>query len=481
MLRSIVVFLAFAGVAAELSAAVTQFPYEAVVTSDDVDVRSGPGKTYYATSRLQRNDRVVVHRHDPGGWYMISPPPGSISWIDASQVDRTGNRGVVSVPDDSEGRPGQAVVHIGSSLSDDHAYTGRQLSNGDEVTVLGERVMTTEAGRVTMLQILPPQREYRWVKGDFIVPQDLALRQQIDRDPYAVPAAHRESNTLTQVAGESFAEADTGNGEAETQIAARERRAPRATDREVEESSRPVEPISPARITLIEIDGLYRNMVEKDVLEWRLDEIRSAYTALRAESPELSEQIGSRLQSLETRQKFYDAHATFANLTAQTNQREAQLLATGTGIILETGPGTPAVNLGDPAAQPAPEVVPAAATEAPTLPAIPSLSSQSEIPQTAPSDSASAASLSAPAPAVAQPKLDAAGILQAVKSPAAGIPKHMLVAPDGRFLTFVESRDANLDQFIGQSLGLIGKRGRDPRLQADVIQVRQWMAVQLTK
>jgi hypothetical protein len=477
MLRSIVLVAALTSMAAELSAAVTQFPYEAVVTSDDIDVRSGPGKNYYATSRLQRNDRVVVHRHDPGGWYMISPPPGSVSWIDASQVERSGNHGIVTVPADDEGRPGQAVVHIGSSLSDDHAYTGRQLSNGDEVTILGEEVLSTEAGSARMLKILPPAREYRWVKGDFIVPLDLALRQQIDRDPYAVPSTHRESNAVTPVAGESFAEVEA---EPDNQATASSLRAPRETTSEVRESAGAEEHVSPGRLRLLEIDGGYRDMVERNVLEWRLDEVRSAYAALRAESPELAGQIDSRMQSLETRQKFYDAHATFANLTAQTNQREAQLLATGSGIILETGAGTPAVDLGIPAAQPTSSVTPASGTEPSTLPSLPSLSSSNLPAQVPVNESAAIPTPLAAAAPIPQPKLDGAGILQAVKSPAAGIPKYMLVAPDGRFLTFVESRDYDLNQYLGQSLGLIGKRGRDPRLQADVIQVRQMMAVQLT-
>src|SRR5436190_3929874 len=186
--------------AASARAAEMHFPYEAVVAGDDVTARSGPGKNYYATSKLDRGTQVTVHRHDPGGWFMISPPPGSISWIEASLVERQGNRGIVNAPVDEQGRPGQAIVRIGSTLSDDHGYTGRRLSTGDEVEVIGEQTLAMPQGPVRMLQISPPLREYRWVKGDFIVPADAALRQHADSDPYAVPSHHRGGEAAVALA-----------------------------------------------------------------------------------------------------------------------------------------------------------------------------------------------------------------------------------------------------------------------------------------
>ena len=60
------------------AAQVQKFPYEAGLTGEDVYVRSGPGKKYYPTGKLKSGDHVIVHRHDPGGWYMISPPAGRL-------------------------------------------------------------------------------------------------------------------------------------------------------------------------------------------------------------------------------------------------------------------------------------------------------------------------------------------------------------------------------------------------------------------
>ena len=119
-------------------AQIQQFPYEAVVQADDVYVRSGPGKNYYPTGKVALNQRVTVHRHDPGGWYMIAPPPGSFSWIDASLVQKTGpEEGVIQVAPLAGGQPARAIVRIGSEFGDDHSIYSRELRNGDTVRVIG--------------------------------------------------------------------------------------------------------------------------------------------------------------------------------------------------------------------------------------------------------------------------------------------------------------------------------------------------------
>jgi len=62
-------------------------------------VRSGPGtEQYYATLKLSPGDKVHVLRKDPGGWYMIDPPPGSYSWVNAVNVDPNGNQARSSRP-----------------------------------------------------------------------------------------------------------------------------------------------------------------------------------------------------------------------------------------------------------------------------------------------------------------------------------------------------------------------------------------------
>ncbi len=63
------------------------FPYVAYVNSTDVYIRSGPGRDYYPTDKLNKGERVEVYRHDPGGWYAIRPPRHSFSWVSAHNLD----------------------------------------------------------------------------------------------------------------------------------------------------------------------------------------------------------------------------------------------------------------------------------------------------------------------------------------------------------------------------------------------------------
>ena len=68
-----------------------QYPAEAVVLQD-VEVRSGPSKTFVPTSKLLRGDKVIVIREckESAGWLEIKPPVHSFSWINgkfAKQID----------------------------------------------------------------------------------------------------------------------------------------------------------------------------------------------------------------------------------------------------------------------------------------------------------------------------------------------------------------------------------------------------------
>ena len=92
-----------------------------VDAEDGENVWSGPNpKKHYATSRLDKGQRVKVIRHDPGGWCMIAPPEGSFSWVRASYVDR--ETGAL--------KENRIFVHVGSELNPDEFMTiQRELSN----------------------------------------------------------------------------------------------------------------------------------------------------------------------------------------------------------------------------------------------------------------------------------------------------------------------------------------------------------------
>ncbi|HEY6563467.1 MAG TPA: hypothetical protein VIY86_03175, partial [Pirellulaceae bacterium] len=57
----------------------------AYVAVDELDVHSGPGPDFYATSRLPRGARLEVVQEMPE-WIAIRPPEGSFSWLDARNV-----------------------------------------------------------------------------------------------------------------------------------------------------------------------------------------------------------------------------------------------------------------------------------------------------------------------------------------------------------------------------------------------------------
>ena len=103
----------------EADAQIQRFPYDATVAIDGVYIRSGPGEKYYPTTRLQQGVGVRVQRHDPGGWYMISPPEGSFSWIPARYVKKNG-------PATGEVTQDQVVVYVGSDFGEEASVFQRQ-------------------------------------------------------------------------------------------------------------------------------------------------------------------------------------------------------------------------------------------------------------------------------------------------------------------------------------------------------------------
>jgi hypothetical protein len=445
-MRTLIAFSFLALVAVPTFAQVTQFPYEAVVQGDDVYVRSGPGQSYYATLKLELGDRLTVHRHDPGGWYMIAPPPGSFSLIDASLVQKTSEtEGIVQVPPIDNGQPGRAIVRIGSEFGDDHDFYGRELSSGDTVEIIGEKTIETERGSVLMYQIQPPALEYRWVKGDYIVPAAGAVREQHDQDPFAVPAAQKQqivaeaepAFTLDAepVIDEAPDETPTGGAMAE-QIAA--------------------------------VDRQFQEMLALDPEEWQLDSFEQAYQTL-LDSAEGADAviIQQRLSTIQSRRTVQQQYLEFLELTEATTQRDQQLQA------MQNGRSTTA-----PTAYPRPTPAPGSARQPQPTPA--SSSQPAAGPTLGPIEPIPDEELPEQnAPGVA-PRFDGAGIIRRNNNQFGFAPQYVLVAPDGRFLAYLDqSQNVNLAPYVGQAMGITGQRGFDPRLNADRIAVRRLTPVQL--
>jgi len=183
----------FAFVLAPTLAAAEQFPYVGYVNHDGVALRSGPGKTYYATTTLYEGDTVEVYRHDPGGWYAVRPPQGSFSWVLADHVRLVdGQLGIV------EGQ--EVVARVGTDHGDTRDVIQVRLDQGEEVVVLEAQQFGEGANAVTWFKIAPPAGEFRWIAGDAIarepavdeVPEAPSLDESpLDDEPE--PAATRST------------------------------------------------------------------------------------------------------------------------------------------------------------------------------------------------------------------------------------------------------------------------------------------------
>jgi uncharacterized protein YgiM (DUF1202 family) len=138
-----------------------QFPYTAYANSDDVYIRSGPGKNYYPTEKLSRGEAVEIYRHDPGGWYAVRPPQGSFSWVPARLLQPTTGH-LATVNGD------RVVSRVGSRFSDVRDVIQVRLDRGEEVEIVEIKSLTTGGQSEQWCKIAPPAGEFRWVFGKFV-------------------------------------------------------------------------------------------------------------------------------------------------------------------------------------------------------------------------------------------------------------------------------------------------------------------------
>ena len=141
-------------------------PYKAYVSADDVYVRSGPGKNYYPSGKLQTGDQVEVYRHDPGGWYAIKPTEGSFAWVSARFL-KVGEDGLAEVTGD------RVAARVGSRFSDIRDVIQVRLNRGEAVQVLGQKEFKSASNSGIWYKIAPPSGEFRWIHGKHVDPDYL--------------------------------------------------------------------------------------------------------------------------------------------------------------------------------------------------------------------------------------------------------------------------------------------------------------------
>lgn len=293
-----------------IAGAAQKFPYQAAVATDRVEVRCGPGTNYYVTGYVSKEQTVTVYRHEHGGWFMIAPPKGSFSWIEAELVeqDQPGH-GIVSLHPEMGGMT-RALVRIGSEVSDDHAFYGRELSHGDEVVILGEKTLATSTGSIRMLKIAPPQQEFRWIKGEFVIPVDPHARQQIAQDPYQIPVEMRSTVATQRQQQQAM----------QQQIAERE-----AAQRKSQYEK------------LDQIDRLYAEMMDQDPKFWNLDSLEQQYRQLAASSEQtIGDLVAKRLEVIDRRRGILSRYHDFVQVSAETSRRDQELLAQQLGYSQPT-------------------------------------------------------------------------------------------------------------------------------------------------
>jgi len=153
------------------------FPYDAVITSDDVYIRSGPGTNFYHCGKFKKGDRVkVVARQF--SWSRIVPPAGSFSWISMQYVKiDPANSSVGTVTGDN------VRVYAGSDFVKPLYSTTLQdkLSSGAKVKLLGEQLDD-------YYKIAPPPGAYLWVSTNFTKPAPAAAQPTPAAAPAAEPA-----------------------------------------------------------------------------------------------------------------------------------------------------------------------------------------------------------------------------------------------------------------------------------------------------
>lgn len=446
----------------------TKFPYEAIIADDEVYARSGPGnKPYYPTARLRKGDRVTVIRHDPGGWYMIEPPPGSFAWVRQEFVNRQGDRGTITGET-------QVVAWVGTSFGDDHYVEQRRLQPGEEVEIVGEKALKDERGEVNYLRIKSPKGHFRWVPGAKVVTSEKQLMAANARtrgaDPFAGDskaspvdmASHEPSERSSVVADDKSVPAPRDPGG----------RRPAPTPKDLDDeplqsfatsndgagkSSDPLRNESPndASQRLAAVDQQLQEMLKRDTREWDFSSIEAELKALQA-SEDTSAAASRRLASLSKYKQVKADSDEFARIMEETTRRDAELAAAQRARL---APGT---------------VAPAAR---------PQSSAPSNNIRSAPLINPNNLNRSAPAiqtrPAPAKGRFGGAGIIQRSGANQTGLPKHVLVHPNGQRLAYLQGEGVDLDKYLGESMGLEGERSYRPELKSDLMIVKGLQPVKL--
>lgn len=133
------------------------FPWEGEVSGSNVYVRSGAGANWYPTTKLNAGDRILV-LGDKFGWYQITPPQGSFSYIDMAMVERKAGEKTGTVKQD------KVYVRAGSTIEQRKSATQVVLNKGSTVEIVGEAQ--------GFFKIAPPPGATLYISKQYVKPID---------------------------------------------------------------------------------------------------------------------------------------------------------------------------------------------------------------------------------------------------------------------------------------------------------------------
>jgi hypothetical protein len=423
LMRSFFLMLIAVGLAAPArGAADVKFPYEAVIEADETYVRSGSSTRYYPTSKLRRGDKIIVHRHDPGGWFMIAPPPESFSWVPAKYVELTGpDRGTIT--------QNKVAVRVGSFESDIREVFQRTVAQGDEVRILGQKMLTPETGSgpaELWYRIEPPRGEWRWVMGQAVAPPLVAGDRPSNRDPFD-PQAHADRPQRTPPAFEQRLGGAAERGYLDDSAAANREPPPLANRPLVRKQAKSAgrQSLRKQEAILAELDRLdarFRSILDRPPLEWDFGQLEHDYEDLRGQtdSENIQQMIAARLIRIAGYRRTHADEEDLVRIQTETARRDAEL---------------------------------------------------AEIQRRQEAQLAS----------LRQPRYDGAGIVDRSALTRRGAPRYVLLTPAGRVLAYlVPAPGVNLEAWVGRAAGVTGSRIPHPELKSDLITVNRLTPVRLT-
>lgn len=134
------------------------YPAKAPVVLAEVEVRSGPTKNFYPTSKLYRNQEVIVlgESKEAPGWLEIVPPAGSFSWINSKYVKQVDGR--LGYVEADAARP--IPVLPGSTLVNQQPQRESMKLTAGTCVVIVDRPLKVENDTWLPIQPHPSERRY---------------------------------------------------------------------------------------------------------------------------------------------------------------------------------------------------------------------------------------------------------------------------------------------------------------------------------